>query len=170
LPSHRPDVAKEGTRLVRVGIQHFIEKASYEWRYTHCIYNKSYNKYLMSNQEEIKNIIAQLKQLQLTQAGLLQRLDQLSGGNDTTTRPRTASRSGQPRPTIRSQNTSQQKPRGVIVSAHGFVVGDRVAIQNPGPSQAARGVILKIGTSRITVEAEDKTRIIRNPKNLKIED
>jgi hypothetical protein len=58
----------------------------------------------------------------------------------------------------------------VIVSAHGFTVGDRVLILNPSPSQAKRGVIIKIGTNQVTVRAANNTLILRTPKNLKIED
>jgi hypothetical protein len=97
----------------------------------------------MSDSPEIKDIIAELQRLQIQQSGLLQRLEQLSGGdNDSSTETRVP-------------NTTRA-----------FTVGDRVRIANPGWNQANCGKIIKIGKSRITVEARNGTKIIRDPKNL----
>ena len=92
----------------------------------------------MNNQAEIKEIIEQLKELQLQQAGLLERLDHLS--EDTVDPPR-------PRVVNRTRSVAQPRPRGVIVSSRNFTVGDQVRILNPGPSQPETGTVLKIGNS-----------------------
>jgi hypothetical protein len=47
-----------------------------------------------------------------------------------------------------------------------FEIGDRVRIMNPRRLQANRGKIVRIGASRITVEAKNGTTIVRAPKNL----
>jgi transcription antitermination factor NusG len=102
----------------------------------------------MSNDEDIKDIIAQLQSLQLQQAALIQRLERVSGSQD----------NGIPTRTKTVQVTRE------------FAVGDRVQINNPGPFQATRGTITKIGNSRITVQARNGTKISRAPKNLTLED
>ena len=115
----------------------------------------------MNNLGEIQEIVEKLKQLQLQQAVLLYRLDQLSeesvdrGSSDSS--PRT-------------QSGIRPRPRGVIVAARKFKIGDSVQILNPGPRQATKGVISKIGTSRITIEDKDGNKLIRTSKNLKIEE
>ena len=114
----------------------------------------------MSNQDEVTDIIDQLRQLQLRQAELLTRLDQLCAGDNPTGRFEIPQR---------VQAREQNRSRGVIVAAGGFSVGDQVEVLNPSPGQASRGVIKKIGNSWITIEAEDGSKIIRTPKNFKVE-
>jgi hypothetical protein len=50
-----------------------------------------------------------------------------------------------------------------------FIVGDRDRMKNPGGFQVTRCTIIKIGTSRITVQAQNGTKIVRAPKNLILE-
>jgi hypothetical protein len=96
----------------------------------------------MSNEQDIKDIVEQLERLQIRQTELVQRLARLtnSGNNNTTTE---------------RSNT-----------AHVFSVGDYVRITNPGLRQSDRGIITKIGNSRITVQDRNGTKILRAPKNL----
>jgi transcription antitermination factor NusG len=111
--------------------------------------SKSDFSFFMSNDEDIiKDIIAQLQSLQLQQAALIQRLERVSGSQD----------NGIPTRTTTVQVTRE------------LAVGDRVRINNPGPFQATRGTITKIGNSRITVQARNGTKISRAPKNLTLED
>jgi hypothetical protein len=50
-----------------------------------------------------------------------------------------------------------------------FVIGDKVRIKNPTRFQANRGVMTKIGSSRITVQTKSGNKILRAPKNLILE-
>jgi hypothetical protein len=103
----------------------------------------------MSNEQDIQDIIAQLQSLQLQQATLIQRLERLSehreDNNETTA--------------VTSINATRR-----------FGIGDRVSINNPGRFQATRGTIIKIGNSRITVQARNGSKITRAPHNLSLED
>jgi transcription antitermination factor NusG len=96
----------------------------------------------MSNEEneEVKDIIAQLQRLQIKQDSLIARLGRLS---------QSAEHTGTPPDTARE-----------------FVVGDWVRIKNPGVFQPAKGRIVKIGISRVTVQARNGTKVVRDPKNL----
>jgi hypothetical protein len=99
----------------------------------------------MSHEQDMKDIVAQLDRLQIQQSELLQRLDQLveSGeSNNATARSVRSTRS------IRSEITQE------------FAIGDRVRIRNPGLLQAVRGTIIKIGSSRITVQARNGNKIM----------
>ena len=98
---------------------------------------------LMSNeQDEIKEIVAQLKHLQIQQTKLLQRLERLSETDDQTT--------ATPSPTRE------------------FRIGDLVQIKNPKPLQIKKGTIIKIGvsTDRITVQSKNGSKIVRASFNL----
>ena len=103
----------------------------------------------MSN-EDINGIVEQLKRLQLQQAALLTRLENLSnqgaGRNDEEheTRPPVATR---------------DEPRA-------FAIGDRVGIRNPKPFQENKGTILTIGEKRTAVLSATGKKIPRAPKNL----
>ena len=61
----------------------------------------------MSNDQEIKVIIAQLQELQVRQSKLLQRLEQLSGSK------------------IKNNTVPQQ------ITVRDFAIGDRVGVKNP---------------------------------------
>jgi hypothetical protein len=98
----------------------------------------------MSNeQDEIKNIVAQLKRLQIQESELLQRLERLSEADTNT--------GASPTP-IRE-----------------FRIGDLVQIKNPKPFQIKKGIIVRIGidTDRITVQSRNgSSKIIRASFNL----
>jgi transcription antitermination factor NusG len=102
----------------------------------------------MSNENDIQDIVAQLQNLQLQQAVLIQRLERLSEAREDN------------RDTIATatDNTTRR-----------FAVGDRVLINNPGPFQATKGTISKIGNSRITVQARNGSKITRAPHNLTLD-
>jgi dsDNA-specific endonuclease/ATPase MutS2 len=95
-----------------------------------------------NERDEIKDIVAQLKRLQIQETELLQRLEQLSEAD---------------RNPSRSPDTTR-----------GFVIGDLVQIKNPRPLQAKKGTIIKIGvaTDRITVQAKNGSKIVRASSNI----
>jgi hypothetical protein len=101
----------------------------------------------MSRDQEIQDIVNQLERLQIQQAELVRRIGRLSENNDVSN--------------INATHTT---------STIDFVIGDRVRIRNPGRLQPVRGTIIKIGRSRITVEAREGTKIVRAPRNLIAED
>ncbi len=98
----------------------------------------------MSNRqdEELKDIVAKLQDLKLQERVRIRRLNRLSEAGIRTT--------------------------GTHVRVSEFSIGDKVKILNPGPLQAKRGSIVRIGvgTNRITVLAEDGTKIVRASSNL----
>jgi hypothetical protein len=99
----------------------------------------------MSNNRDVKDFITQLQNLQIQQATLISRLECLSEGGENTSGPT-------PVPT----STTRE-----------FKIGDhRVRIRNPRRLQVIRGKIVRVGASRITVEAKNGTTIVRAPKNL----
>jgi hypothetical protein len=95
-----------------------------------------------NEQDEIKDIVAQLQRLQIQETELLQRLERLSEVDGNTSRSPNATR--------------------------GFEIGDLVQIKNPRPLQAKKGVIIRIGvgTDRITVQAKNGSKIVRASFNL----
>jgi hypothetical protein len=97
-----------------------------------------------NNIDEIQDtIILQLKQLlqlkqtrvQLKQTKITTRLERLSEGAD---------------------NAKKEDARQEYVA-----IGEGVWIINPGPSQMTTGTIMKIGTSRITVQTRSGDKIVR---------
>jgi hypothetical protein len=101
----------------------------------------------MSNaQDEIKEIVAKLQQIQIQETELLQRLERLSITDSLT--------SGSP--TTRTQTSRE------------FRIGDLVQVKNPKPFQIKKGHIIKIGagTNRITVQSKNGSKIVRAPSNL----
>jgi hypothetical protein len=99
-------------------------------------------------EDDIKDIVEQLQRLQIQQDVLLARLGELSG----------------------SHETPAQATRVPPDTTRDLAIGDRVRIRNPGRFQAVRGTIVRIGTSRITVQARNGSKIIRAPHNLFLED
>jgi dsDNA-specific endonuclease/ATPase MutS2 len=95
------------------------------------------------NNDEIQDLITQLKNLQLQQTELLVRLEK-ARQNETETKV------GPPK-------------------AREFAIGDKVRIKNPTRFQSDRGVITKIGASRTTVQTKSGSLILRAPKNLILE-
>ena len=99
----------------------------------------------MSNDhdEEIKNIVAQLKGLQIQESELIQRLERLSETN--------------------SRNTTSP------IRTREYKIGDLVRIVNPKPFQIKKGHIIRIGadTDRITVQSTNgSSKVIRASFNL----
>jgi hypothetical protein len=99
-------------------------------------------------EDDIKDIVDQLQRLQIRQDVLLARLGELSG----------------------SHKVPAQATRVPPDTPRGLDIGDRVRIRNPGRFQANRGTIIRIGTSRITVQARNGSKIIRAPHNLYLDD
>jgi hypothetical protein len=97
--------------------------------------------------DNIKDIIEQLQRLQIQQDGLLARLGALSEDNE-------------------PQRTSTRAARVQPDAPREFAIGDRVQIRNSARYQANRGTIIRIGTSRITVETWNGSKIVRAPHNL----
>lgn len=91
-------------------------------------------------EDEIKKITAALKKIQIQQAVLIERLENI---------------------TRKSENNTQE-------GQHEFKIGDRVEILNPGPLQQRVGIVKKIGKSRITVETENGKDVVRAPKNVRM--
>jgi dsDNA-specific endonuclease/ATPase MutS2 len=99
----------------------------------------------MSNDhdEEIKNIVAQLKGLQTQESELLQRLERLSETN----------------------NRNSASPTQI----REFKIGDLVKILNPKPFQIKKGAIIRIGVDSglITVQSTNgSSKVIRASFNL----
>ena len=99
---------------------------------------------------EIRDIVAQLKRIQITESTLLQRLEVLSEASIDHNR------------TDKHQSDTQGNTK------RGFEIGDKVRIVNPRPFQPRQGTIIKIGviTDRLTVLSDNGTKIIRSLSNL----
>jgi transcription antitermination factor NusG len=91
--------------------------------------------------DEIQDLITQLKQLQLQQTALLARLDE-----------------------ARCRETGAD-----VKETRGLVIGDKVRIKNPRPFQADRGTVIKIRPNRTTVRTRSGNKILRASKNLTID-
>jgi hypothetical protein len=104
--------------------------------------------------EEIRDIARQFQRLQLQQAALIDRLEQLQ---TTRARPDTATRAPRPSP-----------PTGATATTQRFAIGDKVRILNPNRLQFTSGKITKIGSNRITVQGPNNKTVWRAPKNLAI--
>ena len=104
----------------------------------------------MTSEQDIENIVRELKSLQLRQNSLIARLETLGNAGESGT---SRARAG--------QGTRNDSIRT-------FAIGDKVAIRNPRPLQASKGTVTKIGMNRITVTARNGSTIVRHPKNLRI--
>jgi hypothetical protein len=95
-----------------------------------------------NEQDEIKDIVAHLKRLEIQKTELLQCLEQLSKAD-------------------RNHSRSPDTTRG-------FAIGDLVQTKNPRPLQAKKGTITKIGvaTDRIAVQAKNGYKIVRASSNV----
>jgi hypothetical protein len=96
------------------------------------------------DEDEISDIITQIQDLHIQQAGLISRLERLSTSGE-------------------SNDTTAPSPPD---TTRAFAIGDKVLIKNPRVLQARKGKIVKIGATRITVKASNGTKIVRAPKNL----
>jgi hypothetical protein len=99
----------------------------------------------MSN-DEVQDLIRQLKNLQLQQTELLVRLERARGDE---------ARAG-----VYDEEESGTRK---------FAIGDKVRIKNPTRFQADQGVITKIGPNRVSVHTKTGSKILRAPKNLILE-
>ena len=99
----------------------------------------------------VQDIIRQLKGLQLKQTELLARLE--------------LARSKEQEETVTVVNN---KVTSNVNETRPLAIGDRVRIRNPSAFQVNKGVVIKIGISRITVLTESGTKILRAAKNLVI--
>jgi hypothetical protein len=99
-------------------------------------------------EDDIKDIVEQLQRLQIQQDALIARLVDLSG----------------------SHETPAQATRVPPDTSRALAIGDHVRIRNPARYQAVRGTIVRIGTSRITVQARNGSKIVRAPHNLFLDD
>lgn len=102
----------------------------------------------MNSGEDIEDLIQQLQELHLRQASLLSRL----------ARATSVESHAPPRSNTVPTNETQ-----------GFVIGDRVRILNPGVFQTDRGIVIKIGQNRVTVQTRTGSKIVRAHKNLIID-
>jgi hypothetical protein len=105
--------------------------------------------------DDIQDIVDQLKRLQIRQDLLIARLGELSGGNENT--PVTAWATRIP-------------PETETVTARIFAIGDRVKIRKPNRQQANKSVVINITANRITVQDRLGYKIIRAPHNIYIDD
>jgi hypothetical protein len=104
--------------------------------------------------DEISEITRQLEQLQLQQTELLRRLARLTENRRSSTQgSATIPREATPEPTAPGE----------------FVIGDKVRVTNPGPFQQDKGVIVRIG-DRITVSTRNNKKVVRDAKNLVLQD
>jgi hypothetical protein len=94
-----------------------------------------------NERDEIKDIVAQLKRLQIQETELLQRLEQLSQAD---------------RNPSRSPDTTR-----------GFAIRDLVQMKNPRPLQAKKGTITKIGvaTDQIVAQAKNGSKTVGASSN-----
>lgn len=97
----------------------------------------------MSNDREIQNIVEQLQNLQIRQATLVSRLEEL--------------------------NRNKKNKRNTGDTPRPLEVGDWVRVLNPRPFQARRGKITKIG-KRVTILTAAGDPIVRAAQNLQRED
>lgn len=95
----------------------------------------------MSNNNDIREILERLQNLQIQQAELVERVINITDG-------------------------SNQTERNTHASERVFRVGDRVRVKNPTPSQFRYGTVTRIGISQITVESPTGKTLTRLPKNL----
>jgi hypothetical protein len=106
--------------------------------------------------EEIKLIVNQLKQLQVTKTALLERLERLVEEEPRTSRLATAE-------TVRATRHQSR-----VVSRQ-LAIGDRVRVLNPNSDQLDIGTVTRIGL-RVTIVDRRGQDIVRDAKNLVFED
>jgi transcription elongation factor len=105
--------------------------------------------------DDIADIVDQLKRLQIRQDLLIARLGELSANNNSIPAMARASRI---------------PPDTETVTARSFAIGDRVRIRNPNRQQANKGVVTNITANSITVQDRLGNKIIRAPHNVYIDD
>jgi dsDNA-specific endonuclease/ATPase MutS2 len=107
--------------------------------------------------DEIQELVRELQQLQLRQSEILVRLERASRNERNTGQNEGANEYARRPEDKRTTRTDESRE---------FVIGDKVRVINPGRFQTNRGVIVKIGASRITLRTKSGGNIQRAPKNL----
>jgi hypothetical protein len=102
--------------------------------------------------DEVQELIGQLKSLQLQQTKIVARLE--------IARRKEARASTEEVTPLRRVSVDENRK---------LAIGDKVRIKNPSPFQSNRGTVIKIGDSRVMVLTKSG-KITRAPKNLTIED
>jgi hypothetical protein len=90
----------------------------------------------MENNHDVQDVVKQLSELQLKQNVLLARLQKAT-----------------------EEREADEKPPV-------FEIGQTVGVKNPGPFQASKRRITRIGKDRITITTSSGAKIVRAPKNL----
>jgi len=139
--------------------------------------------------DDVRDLISQLNQLQLQQTDLFARLERAVNSEadlpgETEQEPDRTGSFAFPEPgseadrtgvfafrEAESQPESQEPiafavPEPVSQEPRPFAIGDYVTVKNPNPFQANKGTITKIGNKRITVTTLSGQKIVRAPKNL----
>ena len=93
---------------------------------------------MKEDNDEIQDIITQLKHLQLQQTELLECLDR----------------------------ARCKEPNGPPNEERAFAIGDRVCIRNPRPFQASHGIITKITAKRVIICTRSGNTVQRAEKNI----
>ena len=106
--------------------------------------------------DEVQDIIEQLKELQIQQSDLLLRLEKARQA-EKNTEPDEAVSTAPVGPTASKESTDATRE---------FAIGNEVRVRNPNPFQTDKGKIIRIGKTRITVQTKSGSKIQRAPKNL----
>jgi hypothetical protein len=114
------------------------------------------------NDDEVQDLINQLKELQILQERTLARLEEARSREE-------VKRPSEGKESIAARHRALAN--GVRSSEEDipFAIGDRVVIKNPSHFQANRGTVVTISKNRITVLTEKGTKILRAPRNLRAE-
>jgi len=106
--------------------------------------------------DDIEQLIEQIKELQIRQSGLLLRLE----------KARQAEKNPEPDETVSTTPVGPTAPKEPTGTTREFAIGDQVRVRNPNLFQTDKGKIVKIGKTRITIQTKSGTKIQRAPKNL----
>jgi hypothetical protein len=118
-----------------------------------------------NNNDDVQDLIIQLRSLQLRQTDLIGRLERAR-------RRESRANATSENAVLSTYETREETRRSSVdndETTHGFALGDRVRITNPSRFQSNRGTVVKIGPKRITVETRSGSKILRAPKNLIID-
>ena len=113
------------------------------------------------NNDRVNDIIDQLQQLHIQQLELLSELHRQTAHEDPHDRISTTAEV--PSATQAPIADTRTNIRTTTATLH---IGDRVRILNPRFLQPTTGTIIKITTSRITIQTPSGNTIIRAPKNV----
>ena len=105
---------------------------------------------------DVQDIIEQLKELQIRQSDLLLRLD----------KARQAERNPDADEVVSTTPVGPTTSKKTTDARREFAIGDKVKVRNPNPLQSGKGKIIRIGKTRITVQTKSGSKIQRALKNL----